>query len=574
MNFYTQFEEIKEEMRDLYLNNLCPFVLATSFGKDSSLQLLLLWEMLLTIPKEKRHKKVYVISSDTMVELEAMSVYIRSSLKMVEQQAKVLDLPIEVKLVKPEMKERYFWNVLAKGNPPVVSKSKRFRWCTSKLKQSPIDRSIREIQSNSPVGMNQDFDLYLFLGTRDSESIQRKNSMEKFAFDHSKFGRHSKYERVCAYYPIKYIHGSALWGYLFDYETLPWGMPLATLESFYPEGAFECGLKTDGQQSSCGGGRNGCWTCTFINKDKMLEEEIQKGNGAAQRLYDYKRLLMTIRNDARYRESTRRIDIKQINKRLVQAKGSSNQSNLFDSGESDEGLEIQKVDQYESFIRANDTEYSTGSLTFECRKLLLEHLLHVEEQTGLNLIEHEEVQAILEVWRTEGYNVGLVQPKEFKYDGPVVFNGQFELNEKETKNPHSLFWITREFDLGRDELVEYIVQRQQSTGQTFYYNLTNWDFGEEEHFVYNTAIFLVCRSDIHSEIEAGNLIDEWLYPAPKVESMDWEAFAQRYVLAANELIAQPNYDQDLLRRINKVLMTLGYAPVVDLQYNQSLVYNS
>lgn len=561
MSFYKQFEEIKEEMKNLYLKDDCPFVLATSFGKDSTLQLLLLMETLLSIPKEQRQKKVYIISSDTMVEMESMSAYIRTSLQMVQDKANELDLPIEVRLVKPAMKERYWFNVLGKGNPPVVPKSKQFRWCTGKLKQNPIDRAIKEIQKESYV-LYQEYDLYLFLGTRDSESIQRKNSIEKFSMNGSKFGRHSKYDRVCAYYPIKHVHGSALWGYLFDYEVLPWGMPLSTLESFYPEGAFECGLKTDGQQSSCGGGRNGCWTCTFVKKDTMLEDEIQKGNQAAFYLYEYKKLLMEIRNDARYREATKRIEMRKTKKRLDERNNNPFQVTIFDTNIlNDIGVSEQKQHNYESFNRANDTDYSTGSLTFDCRKLLLEHLLYLEQITGLKLIEHEEIQAIIDVWREEGYNIHRVQPKEFIYDGAVVFDNKFNENMKETNNPNPQFWITREFSMGRDEVIEYITKRQKVTGKSYYYNLSHQDFGEEESFVYNTAVFLVCQAGITSEIDAGKLIDQWLYPKPIVETMDWDAFAQKYIDAAHELISRPSYDPCILNKINKILSTLGYNTI-------------
>lgn len=570
MSFYEQFNEIKEEMKTLYLESNIPFVLAVSFGKDSSLMLSLLWEALLSIPKEQRTKTVYVISSDTLVELDAVSAYLKTSLQMVQNKAKELDLPIETVLVRPEMKERYFWNVLAKGNPPVVPKSKRFRWCTAKLKQSPIDRVIREIQHRSPINIDSNHDLYLFLGTRDSESIQRKNSIQKFAIDGSKFGRHSKYDRVCAYYPIKYIHGSAVWGYLYDCETLPWGMPLSTLESFYPEGMYECGLKTDGQQSSCGGGRNGCWTCTFVNEDKMLDEEVKKGNIAAKYLYDYKKLLAAIRNDARYRQATRRNEHKKLNKRVEQRKDAELNLSLFDTFEASLEEE-QSLHDYYSFQRGSDLDYTAGSLTFEARKLLLEHLLYTEQITGLTLIEQEEVQAILELWRDEGYKYGLIQPRKFVYDGAVVFDQNFKPNEKETQNPQPQFWITREFDCNRDEVIEYIRKREQETGKSFYYNINHWDFGEEEEFVYNIAVFLICQENVNSEMEAGKIIDEWLYPKPKEEYIDWDRFAQRYYARAADLLSQPFSNGEELNRINKVLNTLGYPPVKD-KYQERNVF--
>lgn len=525
MSFYEPFKKIKAEMRDLYLNTEQPLVLSSSFGKDSTLVLLLLWEMLLTIPKEKLTKKVYVVSSDTLVELEAMSSYISSSLEMVQEKADQLGLPIETRKVVPEMKDRFFFNILAKGNPPVVPSSKRFRWCTAKMKQSPINRIIREIQSTVNITMNQDYDLYMFLGTRDSESIQRKNSMNKYSENGSKFGRHSDHKRVRTYYPIRNINSDQLFGYLFDYEILPWGMPLEVLLQFYPENVMECGIKSDGQGFSCGGnGRSGCWTCTFVSEDKMLMNEIQKGYTAAYYLNAYKQILATIRNDIRYRIPIRRLELKKVNKRLLEKDNNPLQINMFE-----DDYEENITHEYQSFQRAEDINYSPGSLTFEARKLLLEHLLYTEQLTNLQLIDPEEIQAIIKQWQDEGYAIKYVYPKPFNYDGALVYDQHFDLNEKETTNPFPQFWITREFDLGRDEMIDYISKREQETGKSYYYNLNHWDFGEDEEFVYNMASFLVCEKDVHSLEEAAREIDKWLYP--KAKGWNWNDYVKSTLLA-------------------------------------------
>ena len=65
---FHEFDAIIEEMRLVYKHDQRPCMLGYSGGKDSTLLCQLVFEMLLTLAPEERTKKVYVVTSDTMVE--------------------------------------------------------------------------------------------------------------------------------------------------------------------------------------------------------------------------------------------------------------------------------------------------------------------------------------------------------------------------------------------------------------------------------------------------------------------------------------------------------------------------
>ncbi len=71
--------EIIAEIQDLFLEDSIPWVIGYSGGKDSTASLQLIWQSLSELPEDKRQsKKVYVISTDTLVENPVISFWVRS----------------------------------------------------------------------------------------------------------------------------------------------------------------------------------------------------------------------------------------------------------------------------------------------------------------------------------------------------------------------------------------------------------------------------------------------------------------------------------------------------------------
>ncbi len=154
-------------MKNLYLSDSRPWVLAFSGGKDSTLLLQLTYLMVQQLGGRAR-KPVYVVSSDTRVEAPVISDYLKTILDRIHQHALDHGLPIHVKLVQPEPEESFWGKLIGKGYP---SPTRWFRSCTSNMKIRPsrhfIEKIVRELGS-----------VILLLGTRMNESAERSKRIQ------------------------------------------------------------------------------------------------------------------------------------------------------------------------------------------------------------------------------------------------------------------------------------------------------------------------------------------------------------------------------------------------------------
>ncbi len=73
-------KDIFDEIRHVYLSDNRPWIVGFSGGKDSTCMVQLVWHALSELPVEKLQKKIYVISSDTLVELPKIAIEIPGSL--------------------------------------------------------------------------------------------------------------------------------------------------------------------------------------------------------------------------------------------------------------------------------------------------------------------------------------------------------------------------------------------------------------------------------------------------------------------------------------------------------------
>ncbi|KJD42264.1 hypothetical protein [Paenibacillus terrae] len=123
-----------ENIKEAYLDrkNQMPFVVTTSFGKDSTLLCLCMWGALLEIPANLRLRKVYFISSDTGLEHPNLTKYVHDSINKMNQSAAEQGLDcVEAILVEPNQNEKFARKVIGHGLVMPSSKSP-FRWCTDK----------------------------------------------------------------------------------------------------------------------------------------------------------------------------------------------------------------------------------------------------------------------------------------------------------------------------------------------------------------------------------------------------------------------------------------------------------
>ena len=76
----TTFQEIKDGLRKLYLEDPRPWLVGFSGGKDSTVLASLIFDVVLSIPAERRKKEVAVVCTDTRVEIPAIAEMIEGTL--------------------------------------------------------------------------------------------------------------------------------------------------------------------------------------------------------------------------------------------------------------------------------------------------------------------------------------------------------------------------------------------------------------------------------------------------------------------------------------------------------------
>lgn len=236
--------EVINNLKKAYLDqkNSRPWVVTTSFGKDSTLLCVCIWVMLLEVPAHLRMRKVYFISSDTGLEHPNLTKYVHDSISLMQTSAAEQGLScVEAVLVKPEAKERFARKVIAHGVVMPSPKSP-FRWCTDLWKIMPAERFVKTLLAMFG-------EVCVMTGVRHAESVKRSSSISKhgqkdlFIFPKVKVVKDkvsgletritvkNRYES----HPIANITDGELWDFLMAWSKFPWGGRFYTMYSFYAD---------------------------------------------------------------------------------------------------------------------------------------------------------------------------------------------------------------------------------------------------------------------------------------------------------------------------------------------------
>lgn len=357
-------KDIYEEVREVYLNDNRPWILGFSGGKDSTCMVQLVWHAISDLPIEKRQKRIYIISSDTLVESPKIVEQITSTLDNMEKAAKKQGLPISTNLVRPEIKDSFWVCLLGLGYP---APSNNFRWCTDRLKIRNADRFINEKVSEYGEAV-------VVLGTRKDESGSRAQLMNLYEIKGSYLSRHSKFAQTYVYTPLRDFITEDVWNYLLQNKN-PWGGSNRDLLALYQNAnAAECPLVVDSSTPSCGNSRFGCWVCTVVDKDKSMENLIDSGE-------DWMQPLLELRQE------------------------------LKDTQDPEKKLEIREFKRRDGkvmFYTDGTEKITPGPYKIDFRKDFLRKLLEAQNSVRKNgpdpkmsLILEEELHEIQRIWRME-----------------------------------------------------------------------------------------------------------------------------------------------------------------------------
>ncbi|MFT3821695.1 MAG: DNA phosphorothioation system sulfurtransferase DndC [Rubrivivax sp.] len=297
----TAPKDIIREIQELFLSDSLPWIVGYSGGKDSTASLQLIWTALSKLPPDRRRfKKVYVISTDTLVENPVISLWVTLSLQLMSMAASKQGLNIEARQLTPELENRFWVNLVGKGYP---APRPMFRWCTDRLKISASTKFIQNLSEANGEAI-------LVLGQRRGESQARDKVIENYkSSTRERLSRNKdpKLSRVWVYLPIETWTSDDVWEYLIETPN-PWGNSNQELFDLY-RGATpdaECPIVVDKSTPSCGDSRFGCYVCTMVSQDKSMQAMIHNDEAKAwmQPIMDFRDRYLAVK-DHEFREFKR-----------------------------------------------------------------------------------------------------------------------------------------------------------------------------------------------------------------------------------------------------------------------------
>lgn len=437
----TKLENIIEEMKIVYQNDSRPWVIGYSGGKDSTTVLQLVYTMLQRLSPKERHKDVYVVSSDTLIENPIILSYLDINSKLINEAASKEGLPLYTHMVHPEFNNTYWANIIGKGLPTPTSI--RFRWCTERLKIKPSNKFIEDkVKENGEV--------IVLLGVRKNESIARGIRIRNREIEGYLLTPHGTIQNTYVYNPIVDLTTDDVWGALLNNNgATPWGTSNNDLFELYmgaDSGECPFTVTNDAETPSCGNSRFGCWICTVVNEDKSLTGFVDNGEEWLRPLLNFRQWILEIRNKHDYRMQYRRDGNHYYKKAYLEKLPlledyTINEDNIFTDDNNEGYIDLRNthsaikdgkvfssaekdkvylellplVDEIRidsSKILSDDkgkyvNVVGYGPFNFKARKLILSKLLETQNAVNsfleeeIQLITIEELEAIDKIWDDE-----------------------------------------------------------------------------------------------------------------------------------------------------------------------------
>lgn len=339
-----RLSKIRAELKAEYLEpHSRPWIVGFSGGKDSTLLLQLVFEMLLELPPSRRTRPVHVLSNDTRVESPVVQNFIDGVLDRIAEGVESLRIPVTVRKTTPDIEGRFWVNLIGRGYP---APNRLFRWCTDRMKIRPTTEYIQKQVSASN-------EVILLLGVRRLESSQRAKTMQRYD-NGTRLNPHNNVKGCLVFRPIVELSTDEVWIALLQLRP-PWGGTHRALATLYRNAqGGECPFVVDQDDApSCGtsSSRFGCWTCTVVEKDKSMLGFIDSGFEHLEPLVEFRDWLQAFSRDPSSRMTERR----------------------------------------------NGTP-GMGPFTMEARKTILAELRKTETEVGLSLISDDELRRVEEIW--------------------------------------------------------------------------------------------------------------------------------------------------------------------------------
>ena len=212
-------------------------------------------------------------------------------------------------------------------------------------------------------------EIVILLGVRKGESLTRQKTITAREIEGKLLNMHNDIPHAYVYNPITEVPNALVWEYLLrDDCRSPWGTDMKYLFNLYQgenmgEEQSVLGQIDKEKIPVTGNSRFGCWCCTMVTEDKSLQRFIDGGATELIPLRNFRNELLKMRSDPQFRDTKRR------------------------NG---------------SVYKKADGTFGLGPFTLRARRIILEKLLQLEEETHLQLITIDELREIDKMWDEEG----------------------------------------------------------------------------------------------------------------------------------------------------------------------------
>ncbi|MGF1433287.1 phosphoadenosine phosphosulfate reductase family protein [Bacillus thuringiensis] len=385
IEYRKKLAEASAYLLELYLdeNDKRDWAIAWSGGKDSTAVMGVLVKAIESLPLERRWRKIHAVMSDTAVENPVLGTYMNDQVSKLNAYANRKKLPIEASIVKRKIEHSYFVLTLGRGYF-MPQNNGRGRWCTDRLKITPQNEKLREINPS-----------LILIGTRLSESSKREQSIKKWSIG-DRLGEHVSLPETNTFMVIVDWTIDDVWRFLSE-DKLGW-TSTADVRRLYKEATGECGInnpqgvEAKAKSMEACGARFGCWLCPVVTSDRSTEE-MSKTHPWMEPLTEWRELQMKVYGAYK----------------PPKPRGQSRTERSRDLRKWEAiGNEIKQITKAGYNRAGKRMKDGQGTFTVEARKWLFDRLVDTQNLVNrlrtyeglppLSLISNEEVLLILKTW--------------------------------------------------------------------------------------------------------------------------------------------------------------------------------
>lgn len=314
------------------------WIIGYSGGKDSTAAL----KIFLAASRESgcEGDSIVIIYCDTGVENPELDFFAKKNLAKMRNELPDIFPNLRIEILKAPLEEGFFARVVGRGYAPPTN---RFRWCTKGLRVLPVQRFIKASPGDAAV----------VLGLRFGESRQRDRSLAKGKSEEAIWQVQREGGQRDILLPVVDFNLEMVWAAA-QSISLPSSIDSIALEDLYRGATEECPMIKSPLAPPCASGRFGCWTCTVVRRDRSTESMIRNGKAWLQPYLDFRDWLQAFRARAEFRWPVRR-----------------------------------------------NGAAGPGPFTVEGRKLIFKEIQLLEEAVGRELLSHEEIKLIMELWERD-----------------------------------------------------------------------------------------------------------------------------------------------------------------------------